>query len=79
MTRGFSCPIPNKENLVLSMGLQFFNLFNHPNFGLPDNNLADGTYGQITYLEHSPTGNLGSTAQTDISRRMIQLKWQLRF
>jgi hypothetical protein len=60
-------------------GLQFFNPFNHPNFGLPGNNLADGTYGQITYLEHSPTSNLGSTTQTDISRRMIQLKLQLRF
>ena len=71
--------IPNKENVVLSMGLQFFNLFNHPNFGPPDNMLTDGTYGQITYLEQSPTSILGSTTQADISRRMIQLKFELRF
>jgi hypothetical protein len=71
--------IPNKENLALSMGLQFFNLFNHPNFGPPDNGLADGTYGQITYLEQSPTSILGSTTQANVARRMIQLKFELRF
>jgi hypothetical protein len=71
--------IAYKENMVLSMGLQFFNLFNHPNFGPPDNGLSDGTYGQITYLEQSPTSIFGSTTQADISRRMIQLKFELRF
>jgi hypothetical protein len=71
--------IPNRENLVFSMGLQFFNFFNHPNFGPPDNGLSDGTYGQITYLEQSPTSILGSTTQANVARRMIQLKFELRF
>jgi len=71
--------IPSRENLVLSMGLQFFNLFNHVNFGPPDSGLTDGTYGQITYLEQSPTSILGSTTQANVARRMIQLKFQLRF
>jgi hypothetical protein len=71
--------IPNRENLVFSMGLQFFNFFNHPNFGQPDNGLADGPYGQITYLEQSPTSILGSTTQANVARRMIQVKAQLRF
>ena len=27
---------------------EFFNLFNHPNFGNPDNTVGDGTFGQLT-------------------------------
>ena len=71
--------IPHRENVVLSMGLQFFNFFNHANFGGPDNLLADGLYGQIGYLEQSPTSILGSTLQANVSPRMIQLKFQLQF
>jgi hypothetical protein len=71
--------IPHTENVVLSMGLQFFNFFNHANFGLPDNGMTDGTYGQISYLEQSPTSILGSTLQANVSPRMIQLKVQLQF
>jgi hypothetical protein len=71
--------IPHRENVVLSMGLQFFNFFNHANFGGPDNSMADGSYGQIGYLEQSPTSILGSTLQANVSPRMIQLKFQLQF
>lgn len=71
--------IPHGKNVVLSMGLQFFNFFNHANFGLPDNGLSDGTYGQIGYLEQAPTSILGSTLQANVSPRMIQLKFQLQF
>jgi Carboxypeptidase regulatory-like domain len=71
--------IPHPENVVLSMGLQFFNFFNHANFGGPDNSMADGGYGQIGYLEQSPTSILGSTLQANVSPRMIQLKFQLQF
>jgi hypothetical protein len=71
--------IPNKENMAFSMGLQFFNFFNHPNFGPPDNRLTASTYGDIFYLEQLPTSILGSTTQADIGRRMIQLKFEFRF
>jgi hypothetical protein len=71
--------IPHWENAVLGIGFQFFNLFNHPNFGLPDGNLSDGTFGQITYMSQPPTGILGSGLGGDASARMIQLKAQLRF
>jgi hypothetical protein len=64
---------------VLGIGFQFFNLFNHPNFQLPDGNLSDGTFGQIKYMSQSPTGILGSGLGGDASARMIQLKAQLRF
>jgi hypothetical protein len=41
--------------------------------------MSDSTYGQIGYLEQAPTGILGSTLQANVSRRMIQLKFQLQF
>jgi hypothetical protein len=71
--------IPQWENGVLSFGFQFFNLFNHANFGFPDNYSSDGTFGQISYLEQSPTSILGSNLRSNVSPRMIQLKAQIRF
>jgi hypothetical protein len=67
--------IPRWENAVLGIGFQFFNLFNHPNFGPSDNFLSNSTFGQITFLEQPPTGILGSGAPA----RMIQLKAQVNF
>jgi hypothetical protein len=71
--------IPHWENGALTIGLQFFNLFNHANFGLPDNWSSDGTFGQIRYLEQSPTSVLGSGLNANVSQRMIQLRAQLKF
>jgi Carboxypeptidase regulatory-like domain len=71
--------IPRWENGTLAIGAQFFNFFNHPNFGFPDNWSSDGSFGQIGSLEQSPTSILGSTLQANVARRMIQLKAQLRF
>lgn len=36
------------ENSRLTLQGNFFNIFNHPNFDLPDNNLNDSTFGQST-------------------------------
>lgn len=36
------------ETMKLTFFGNFFNLFNHPNFLLPDNNLTSGTFGQST-------------------------------
>ncbi|HYP52451.1 MAG TPA: TonB-dependent receptor [Pyrinomonadaceae bacterium] len=36
------------ERLNLQLRAEFFNLFNHPNFNLPDNFLGSPTFGQIT-------------------------------
>jgi|SRR5579864_449828 len=71
--------VPGWENATLGIGFQFFNLFNHPNFGFPDNFSSDPTFGQVFYLEQSPTGILGNGFGGDVTPRMIQLKAQLRF
>ncbi len=71
--------IPGWENATLGIGFQFFNFFNHPNFGFPDNFSSDPTFGEIFYLEQSPTGILGNGLGGDVAPRMIQLKAQLKF
>ena len=71
--------IPHWENASLGIGFQFFNFFNHPNFGGPDNYISDAGFGQISYLEQPPTSLLGNSFGGDVAPRMIQLKAQLRF
>jgi hypothetical protein len=67
--------VPGWDNATLGIGLQFLNLFNHPNFGGSDNLMSNPTFGKINYLTQPPTGLLGGSAL----QRMIQLKAQLRF
>jgi len=71
--------IPGVENAVLGIGLQFFNFFNHPNFGTPDNFSSDPSFGQIFYMQSPPTGILGAGLGGDASPRNIQLKVEFRF
>jgi hypothetical protein len=71
--------LPRWERGRLGIGAQFFNLFNHPNFGIPRYDIADAMFGQISYLESPPTTILGSGLGGDASPRMIQLKLTLRF
>ncbi len=71
--------VPGWEKGQLGIGFQFFNFFNHPNFGFPDNLSSDQSFGQIFYMESPPTGILGSALGGDASPRNIQLKVQLQF
>jgi len=71
--------IPHWEAGVLTIGFQFFNLFNHANFGFPDNWSSDNTFGQILYQEQAPTSVLGSGLNANVSGRMIQMKAQIQF
>ncbi len=71
--------VPRWENATLGLGVQFFNFFNHPNFGFPDPNSSDQSLGQIGYIRQPATTLLGSTNQANAGRRMIQLKVQLQF
>jgi len=71
--------IPGWERGSLGFGLQFFNLFNHPNFNLPINNVASGLFGQTQSMVNPPTSILGSFLGGDASPRLIQLKAQFTF
>jgi hypothetical protein len=70
--------IPRWREAVLGIGFQFFNVFNHPNFGNPNNSSSNAFFGQITYQEQVPTSILGS-GSSNVSARMIQLKVRLQF
>ncbi|HEY6387891.1 MAG TPA: TonB-dependent receptor [Candidatus Acidoferrum sp.] len=67
------------DKVLLGIGVQFFNFFNHPNFGPPDNYSSDSSFGEVSTMEMPPTGILGSGLGGDVSPRMIQLKAQIRF
>jgi hypothetical protein len=71
--------LPHWENATLGIGVQFFNLLNHPNFGLPVNDIASPQFGQINYLESPPTTILGPGIVGDTTPRMIQLKLTIQF
>jgi hypothetical protein len=78
---------PVTERVKLRVEAQFFNLFNHPNFGLPSMMLA-GTpekrstqtgFGALTYTTSPPTGLLGVGLGGDSSPRMIAFQARLEF
>jgi hypothetical protein len=82
-----STKIPHWENSELRIGFQFFNILNHPNFGLPFPVSSDPLIGVIGYMGQSSTTLLGN-AQSSTSflatnqngaARMIQLKAELKF
>jgi Carboxypeptidase regulatory-like domain len=74
--------IPGWEDAVLGLGLQAFNVLNHPNFATPGNNIDDGLFfGRILFMAGSPTGVLGpNNPISPIGMvRSIQLKAELKF
>ena len=82
-----STRIPHWENSELRIGFQFFNVLNHPNFGLPFTESATPVLGVIGYMGQSSTTLLGN-AQSSTSflgtnqngaARMIQLKAEFKF
>ena len=79
--------IPLREKLTIRLEAQFFNVFNHPNFGLPSMVLAgvpgkpstQTGFGALTYATSSPTGLLGVGLGGDRSPRMIAFQVRLEF
>ncbi len=72
--------IPRYETAHLKLGVQFFNLLNHPNFAQPAHELGDGAVnGLISATVNPPTSILGSFLGGDASPRLIQLKANISF
>ena len=78
---------PVTEHVKLRVEAQFFNVFNHPNFGLPSMVLAgipgkpstQTGFGALTYTTSPPTGLLGVGLGGDSSPRMIAFQVRLEF
>ncbi|MGD1078752.1 MAG: carboxypeptidase regulatory-like domain-containing protein [Candidatus Sulfotelmatobacter sp.] len=78
---------PVTERVKLRVEAQFFNVFNHPNFGLPSMVLAGISgkpstqtgFGALTYTTSPPTGLLGVGLGGDSSPRMIAFQARLDF
>ena len=77
VSKGFS--MPRLENGKLKVGVQFFNLFNHANFQIPDSDVNDSTLGTIYTTANTPTSILGAFLGGDASPRLIQLKGTFTF
>ncbi len=75
--KNFHLPINETSNL--GIGLQFFNILNHPNFDQPDANVSSTTFGLIQNTVSVPTSILGSFLGGDASPRLIQVKGSLTF
>ncbi len=74
------------ENLVFRIDTQFFNLFNHPNLGIPPVFSPAGIPGQpffgfgaITNTVSPLTGLLGAGLNGDSSARMIAIRGRIEF
>jgi hypothetical protein len=78
---------PLTEQWKLRFDIQLFNVFNHPNFGLPSMVLAgipgkpstQTGFGALTYTTSPPTGLLGVGLGGDSTPRMIAFQLRLEF
>lgn len=67
------------EHLKFAVGLQTFNVLNHPNFANPDAGLGDSTFGQIANLVGTPTSPYGVGLGFDSAPRVVQLTGKFTF
>jgi hypothetical protein len=78
---------PLTEHVKLRFAAQFFNVFNHPNFGLPSMVLAgipekpstQTCFGALTQTTARPTGLLGVGLGGDSSPRTIAFQARVEF
>lgn len=71
--------LPFWEGARLGIGVQVFNVLNHPNFGLPINNASSPEFGEILNTVSSPTSPFGAFLGGDGSPRIVQFKAQITF
>ncbi|MFN7993723.1 MAG: carboxypeptidase regulatory-like domain-containing protein [Bryobacteraceae bacterium] len=67
------------ETRSIGVGAQAFNVFNHPNFALPDSGMGDATFGLISSMLGSPTSPYGNFLGFDSSPRVVQVSAKFVF
>lgn len=72
-------PIAKWEAARFQIGVQVFNLFNHPNFAQPISDVSNPLFGSIVNPISPPTSILGAFVGADASGRIIQLKAMFAF
>jgi hypothetical protein len=78
MLKGFK--VPGLESGLFEVGVQAYNILNHPNFLNPDTNFSDGPgFGVITATASAPTSVFGTGLGGNSSARILQLKANFKF
>lgn len=70
-----------ESGLRLQLGLNVFNVFNHPNFTNPDNDIADigSTFGQIPYTAYPASSPYGNNQGASVGGRIVQTMIKIQF
>ena len=67
------------ERFKFTLGANFFNILNHPNFNNPQNNNLSGAFGSITSVAVSPTTPYGAFASAAEGMRIVQVFGKITF
>jgi hypothetical protein len=67
------------ENVAFSLGLDFYNILNHPNFQPPETNLGAGNAGQYFMTATPPSSPYGNFQGSAVSGRVIQTLMKFEF
>jgi len=70
------------ERVSLAAGANFYNIFNHPNFQLPNNDISGAyaaPFGTVTSTSEGPTSIYGSFVGSAVSGRVVQLHARIEF
>lgn len=68
-----------KERFNFGLGATAFNVFNHPNFNLPDASLGSPQFGEILQMQGVPVSPYGNFLGFDSSVRVVQLSLKMTF
>lgn len=74
-----SFSLPFWQSAHVNIGVQAYNVLNHPNFGMPVNNASSPNFGEILTTAGSPTSVLGSMLGGETNARVLQFKAQFTF
>jgi hypothetical protein len=71
--------IPITERYNVGLGMTMYNVFNHPNFANPLNDINNGGFGSIVSTVAQPTNPYGAFNQSAVSGRVLQLHARFSF